>query len=152
MNIGLRPGDNFKSLNNAFLIALSTNRKSSNAIRMHAFPLSNKSKIIHAASTSTAGPNPSKTIRINTSIRPTNTVRIILSLQAMHMKLYRLSTTNAANARRTAAKVEPYVTKIIAPRRAARQILHPFMQADNRCIIVSKCSVYPLCFSIYGRE
>jgi hypothetical protein len=104
---------------------------------MHAFPLSNKGRIIRAASTSTAGPNPSKTIKINTSIRPTNTVRIILSLQDMHMKLYRLSTTSAASARRTAAKVEPYDTKIIAPRRPARQILHPFMQVENGCIIVS---------------
>jgi hypothetical protein len=119
---------------------------------MHAFPLSNKGKIIHAESTSTAGPNSSKTISINTSIRPTNTVRLLLSLQAMHMKLYRLSTTSAASTRRTAAKVEPYDTKIIAPRRPAQRILHPFMQVDNRCIIVSKCSVYPLWFSIYGRE
>jgi hypothetical protein len=43
------------------------------------------------------------------------------------MKLYRLSTTSAAFARRTAAKVKPYDTKIIAPRRPARQILHPFI-------------------------
>jgi hypothetical protein len=113
---------------------------------------SNKGKIIHAASTSTAGPNPSKTIRINTSIRPTNTVRILPSLQAMHIKLYRLSTTSAASAGRTAAKVKHYDTKIIAPRRPARQILHPFMQVDSGCIIFSKCSVYPLCFSIYMGE
>jgi hypothetical protein len=112
---------------------------------MHAFPLSNKGKIIHAAITSIAQPNPSKYIRINTSTRPTNIVRIILSLQAMHMKLYRLSTASAASARRTAAKVEPYDTKIITPRCPARQILHPFMQVDSGCIIVSKRSVYPLC-------
>jgi hypothetical protein len=101
---------------------------------------------------STAGPNPSKTIRIITSIRPTNTVRLLPSLQPMHMKLLQLSTTSAASARRTAAKVEPYDTNMIAPRRPARQILHPFMQVDNGCIIVRKCSVYLLCFSIYGRE
>jgi hypothetical protein len=65
-------------------------------------------------------------------------VRILLSLQAMHMKLYRLSTTSAASARRTAAKVEPYDTKIIAPRHPARQILHPFMKVDSGCIIVRK--------------
>jgi hypothetical protein len=119
---------------------------------MYAFPLSNKGKIFHAASTSTAGPNPSKVSTINTSVRPTNTVRILLSLQAMHMKLYRLSTTCAASARRTAAKVEPYDTKIIAPRLTARKLLHPFMQMDSGCIIVGKCSVYPLRFSIYGIE
>jgi hypothetical protein len=62
----------------------------------------------------------------------------------MHMKLYRLSTTSAASDHRTAAKVEPYDTKIIAPRRPARQTLHPFMQVNNGCIIVSKYSVYPL--------
>jgi hypothetical protein len=84
-------------------------------------------------------------IRINTSIRPTNTVRILLSLQAMHMKLYLLSTTRAASARRTAAKVKPYDTKIIAPWRPARQILHPFLQVDSGCIIVSKCSAEVVC-------
>jgi hypothetical protein len=70
----------------------------------------------------------------------------------MHMKLYRLSTTSAASASRTAAKVEPYVTKIIAPRRPSKQTLPPFMQVDSGCIIVIKYSVYILCFSIYGRE
>jgi hypothetical protein len=72
-------------------------------------------------------------------------VRVLLSLQAMHMKLYRLSTTSAASARRTAAKVEPFDTKIIASRHPARQIRHIFMKVDSGCIIVSKYSVYPLC-------
>jgi hypothetical protein len=65
----------------------------------------------------------SQNIRINTSIRPTNTMGIILSVQALHMTLCRLSPISPASARRTAAKAETSDTKIIEPRHPARKIL-----------------------------